>query len=42
MLGVALDKNMLQAALGKKLYLEQRQLKKLLGVVLKKNMFQEA
>jgi len=37
-LGAALDKNMLQAALGKKLCLEQRQLKKLLGPALEKNM----
>jgi len=36
--GFALNKNMLQAALGKKLCLERLQLKKQLGAALDKNM----
>jgi len=38
LLGAALDKNMLQAALGKKLCFVWLQLKKLLGDALNKNM----
>jgi len=42
MLGAALDKNILQAVLGKKLCLERHQLKKLLGPASEKNMLEAA